>query len=133
MVPFSQILRCAGESVREHRLLSRRERRQSRQRWRTYLRLAVEQLEPRWLLSNIPVTTELDIVNAGDGLTSLREAVIQANGRAGFDTITFASSMANKPVVLLNGQLTITETLTIRGLGAGLTTVTPACRSSTTS
>jgi hypothetical protein len=51
-----------------------------------------EQLEPRWLLSNISVTTELDIVNAGDGLTSLREAVILANDQAGFDTITFASS-----------------------------------------
>ena len=73
-------------------------------------------------MNGYPVTTELDIVG-DDGLTSLREAVTLANGHAGFDTITFASSLANKPVMLLSGQMTITNTVTIQGLGAGLTTV----------
>ena len=58
-----------------------------------------------------------------DGLTSLREAVIQANDHDGFDTITFAAALANLPVLLQNGQLTITETLTIQGLGATKTTI----------
>jgi hypothetical protein len=69
------------------------------------------------------VTTELDIVNAGDGLTSLREAVTLANGTAAHDTITFANSLADKKVNLQHGQMTISRTVTIQGLGKESTTV----------
>ena len=62
-------------------------------RSRGWLRaLQLESLEDRRTLSTIQVTTELDVVNAGDGLTSLREAVTQANASAGIDTIRFSSS-----------------------------------------
>lgn len=98
---------------------SRRKRRGRKQVYRLFL----EPLEPRSLLSTILVTTELDVVDTADELTSLREAVLQANSQAGFDTITFDSSLANKPILLSGGQMSISETLTIQGLGAAHTTV----------
>ena len=70
------------------------------------------------------MTTELDVVDAGDSLMSLREAVAKSNQlHESDDTITFASSLAGKPMRLVNGQILITDTVTIRGLGAALTTV----------
>jgi hypothetical protein len=73
------------------------------------------------------VTTEndeLDAVLAPNDL-SLREAVAYANGNPGADTITFEASrftstggMPDKPILLTMGQMTITDELTITGLGA---------------
>ena len=86
-------------------------------------RLWLEPLESRQLLATILVTTEFDIVDLGDSFTSLREAVLQANNTTTHDTITFASSLANKPVLLLRPVGRSVDTVTIQGLGAALTTV----------
>ena len=88
---------------RVRRALACGARRSSRRARERFLRLCIEPLEDRSLLATFVVTTELDLVNAGDGVTSLREAVIQANSQAGLDTITFASALANKPLLLLSG------------------------------
>lgn len=72
--------------------------------------------------STINVTTTLDVVNAGDGVTSLREAVIQANAAGGAMTIKLpesANTLASA-VVLSNsglGDLNITGNITIEGAG----------------
>jgi len=123
MFQFFQLWRRAGKSGRVHSALARGELQKSRRARQRFLRPVVEQLEARWLLAPILVTTELDIVNPNDTFTSLREAVVQANGLGGHDTITFASSLANQPVFLLSGQMTIMDALTIQGLGADKTTV----------
>jgi len=63
------------------------------------------------------VTTLADVVDAGDGLLSLREAIEQANGAAGRDTITFAEDLRGGRIVLDEtlGTLRITSDLVIDG------------------
>jgi len=51
-------------------------------------RLRIEELEGRRLLA-IVVNTTLDVNNGGDGLTTLREAIEQANSTGGPDEIVF--------------------------------------------
>ena len=53
--------------------------------------LDLELLEARVLLSTYTVDTFEDVIDANDGLTSLREAVIAANADAGEDTIVLAA------------------------------------------
>lgn len=54
---------------------------------------------------------------ADDGVGSLRQAIVDANGAAGADTITFASGVTGE-VTLTTGQLSITDSVTITGPGA---------------
>ena len=61
------------------------------------------------------VTTNQDVVDANDGLTSLREAIAAAEAGA---TITFADGVAN--IVLSGTQLEISKAITIDG-GDGVT------------
>ncbi|MEH6790810.1 putative Ig domain-containing protein [Parasphingorhabdus sp.] len=73
------------------------------------------------------VTTTLDVVDASDGLTSLREAIAYANSVAGVDTITFATGTGEAfetggVIRLALGEIVITDPLTI--LGGGLVTIT---------
>jgi predicted outer membrane repeat protein len=67
--------------------------------------------------SPLLVTTLSDVVDAGDGLTSLREAIIYANSNPGADTITFATGLAGGTIRLDNvaGSLLVSDTLTING------------------
>lgn len=59
------------------------------------------------------------VSNTNDsGSGSLRAAIDVANTTSGEDTIEFASSLAGMPILLTAGQLTITEGVTITGLGA---------------
>lgn len=61
------------------------------------------------------------VLNTNDaGAGSLRQAVIQANGTAGPDDITFDPGVFGTPqtISLLTGELTVTEALTITGTGA---------------
>lgn len=63
----------------------------------------------------ITVTTASDVVDAGDGETSLREAIVQANASGGADTITFDASLDGSTLVLSQGQLVVSDAVTIDG------------------
>lgn len=62
---------------------------------------------------DIVVTSLDDTVDGGDGVTTLREAIIQANGSAGDDSITFDSQLESDmafPFIVLGGQqLNVTD------------------------
>ena len=67
----------------------------------------------RW--RSITVTTAADVVDANDGVLSLREAVAQANASAGFDEIEFAASLEGATLVLTGGELVVSGDLAIDG------------------
>lgn len=81
-------------------------------------RLCAELLEDRRQLAAVTVTTHLDVVDAGDGLTSLREAIQTTNAASGADEIFFDASLSGKTISLQSGELSITDALTVNGLGA---------------
>ena len=75
-------------------------------------------------MANFTVTTLTDIVDAGDGLTSLREALALANGDPNTaDTITFsaglvggtASGVDDGHLILTQGELVVAGDVTIDG------------------
>ena len=66
-------------------------------------------------MATFTVTTASDVVSAGDGVLSLREAVAQANATAAADTILFAAGLEGQTLQLTGGQLAITRDLTIDG------------------
>lgn len=78
-------------------------------------------------LDDLVVTTTDDVEDANDGVISLREAINLANNTAGADVITFGGSVFtdNTPdtITLTNGQLSISDSVTITGTGADLLTV----------
>ncbi len=78
--------------------------------------LRPEVLEDRRVLSSFTVSNALD---SGPG--SLRQAVLDANGSAGADTISFARSV--KKITLTGGELDISDDLTIDGPGARKLTI----------
>ncbi|MDB4766828.1 hypothetical protein OAG71_03985, partial [bacterium] len=99
-------------------------------------------LEPRNLLAAVVVSTADDLVSptadtssiasliandGGDGI-SLREAIAAANNSAGEDTVTFAASVFtggdNSLVRLTQGELSISENLTIDGSSVGGVVIT---------
>jgi CSLREA domain-containing protein len=89
-------------------------------------KLRLEPLEDRRLLTVVTVTTVADTVDVNDGLTSLREAIFAANTVPGADTIQFDPSLtAGGPakILLTQGDLKITSSLTINGPGASLLTI----------
>ncbi|WNZ24965.1 DUF4347 domain-containing protein [Leptolyngbya sp. NK1-12] len=71
-------------------------------------------------LANFTVTTLNDVVDANDGVISLREAINVANNLDGTDNIFFA---VNGTITLTGGQLTISSDLNIFGNGASFTTI----------
>ena len=82
-----------------------------------------ELLEARAMLSAIVVTTAADVVNGGDGVLSLREAITQANTNADADTITFDASLNGTEIDLTGGEMAITNDVTITGNGAANTII----------
>ncbi|MEL6111655.1 MAG: hypothetical protein AAFR20_02525, partial [Pseudomonadota bacterium] len=66
------------------------------------------------LAIGIVVDTADDVVDANDGLTSLREAITMANSNADFDQIRFDSSLVGS-VLRLSSTLTISEDVDIDG------------------
>ena len=76
-------------------------------------------LEQQAEFPSLVVTTNQDVVNSTDFVTSLREAINLANSQAGPDTITFDSNVftggANSLIRLNGTELVISESLTIDG------------------
>ena len=83
-----------------------------------------EPLEPRHLLAVVTVNTALDVVDFNDGVTSLREAIFATNTVPGADEIVFDFGHDGPETILLTeGELRITDDLTITGDGADLLTI----------
>ena len=93
-----------------------------------------EQLEARALLATLIVNSPLDNITAGDGLVTLREAIIAANTNAatdlgqtgsGADTIQFDPVVFATPktIALTFGEMIITEALTLEGPGQDVLTI----------
>jgi Ca2+-binding RTX toxin-like protein len=66
-------------------------------------------------MATFTVTTASDVVNAADGVLSLREAVQQANATAAADTIVFANPLEGQTLTLTQGQLTLANDVSIDG------------------
>jgi parallel beta-helix repeat protein len=86
--------------------------------------------EPR----SLKLTTHRDVVDAFDGLTSLREAIAYANSHPGPDTIAFEPAVFGKTprtIKLIGGPLLLTDpaTTTIVGPGARFLTLSGGRRS----
>ncbi len=83
-------------------------------------------LQQNWhgKLATITVDTFADVINGADGLTSLREAVIQANGGGGGDTIVLSAGTYTLSLVgsgenaAATGDLDINQDVTITGAGS---------------
>jgi parallel beta-helix repeat protein len=88
-----------------------------------YRPLRFERLENRRLLAVTTVNTELDSIDPNDGFVSLREAIVGANAAAGPDTIDFDTSLSGKTILLTHGELLITSSVTINGLGSSQLTI----------
>lgn len=102
----------------------------------TSRKLAIELLEDRSMLASIVVGNATDLTNGdtssiialaasdgGDGV-SLREAILAANNTAGADEITFDFGHDEPETILLKqGELHITDDLTITGDGMDLLTI----------
>ena len=74
----------------------------------------------------VTVDTLDDTVDFNDGVTSLREAIFATNLVGGADTIDFAASLTSggpATLTLTQGELKITDALTINGPGANLLTI----------
>lgn len=61
------------------------------------------------------VTTLDDVVDATDGVLSLREAIDLANARPGSDTVTFAESLRGGTLTISGSGMTVTDDLVIDG------------------
>src|SRR5262249_49360320 len=68
------------------------------------------------------VDTLADSTDPSDGKTSLREAIALANGAPGPNTIIFAAGLTGT-ITLTQGELIITDSVTITGPGASALTV----------
>ena len=66
-------------------------------------------------MATFTVTTALDLVDAGDGRLSLREAMAQANATTAADSIVFAAGLETQTLTLTGGELVIGRDLTIDG------------------
>lgn len=90
-----------------------------------------EQTQQEWVgkLAVINVTTTDDVVDSGDGLTSLREAIIQSNIGSGGDTISLSAGTYTLSIGgtgendAATGDLDIQESVTITGAGQHLTVI----------
>jgi len=77
------------------------------------------------MLAVFSVTNDLDgaVVAAGDLPGSLRQAIFDANVLAGADTINFGAGLTGSTILLTLGQLTVSDDVTINGLGADVLTI----------
>jgi hypothetical protein len=82
---------------------------------RSIRRAAVETLESRRLLATFAVDTLVDVVDAGDGVTSLREAIADAAANSEADVIDLTGLSGT--ITLNGGELDLGDDLTINGPG----------------
>jgi hypothetical protein len=81
----------------------------------------LEPLESRRLLATFTVDSTLDVVNPNDGVTTLREAVAQANAAGSNDVIAFSSLFDTKQTIdLTGGELVVSDDLTLSPPATGL-------------
>ncbi len=90
-------------------------------------------LEPRRVLATFTVTTPEDVINADDGLLSLREAIIAANSNGQDDQIELSAAIYEIQIAGIDEDLGLTgdfdvssdsgHSLTIRGIAAGATVI----------
>ena len=66
-------------------------------------------------MATFTVTTAADVVNAGDGVLSLREAVERANATDAVDSIVFAGALEGSTLTLTSGQLFVNNATNIDG------------------
>ncbi|MCD0458259.1 choice-of-anchor Q domain-containing protein [Roseiconus lacunae] len=116
-------------SARLKNLATRRKRRPRRSaRRQPYL----EGLEKRHLLAAITVDTLTDTVDASDGVTSLREAILQSNSNGEDDTINLPSGTLTLSVagsgenMGATGDLDVTETNSLTIIGSENTVIDAA-------
>ncbi|MFT5091566.1 MAG: parallel beta-helix repeat protein [Porticoccaceae bacterium] len=108
------------KSLRNRLADSRRDSRRSRRAF--VVSRAIDTLEPRTLLSAISVTSNLDTIDAGDGVTTLREAIIESNAMSGTDLISFGIVGPGPHSIHLTGPLpVITEAVEIDGSNQDIT------------
>jgi hypothetical protein len=97
-----------------------------------------EPLETRNMLAVLTVNSLLDNTTGGDGLVTLREAIIASNTDAatdlgetgaGADTIQFTGGLSGTITLAGGVQLTITDSVTIDGPGAASLTINGAAAS----
>lgn len=83
----------------------------------------VDLLEPRTLLTTIAVTSILDNIDATDGETTLREAIVSSNSMPGADLIMFNIRGAGPHTITLNGTAlpTVTDQVEIDGSNQAVT------------
>jgi CSLREA domain-containing protein len=92
-------------------------------------RLHLEYLEDRSVPSTFTVNTTLDDVTPANGKFSLREAITKANTTPGADVIVLPAGVFKVTIPgtgddgNLTGDFDITDDVTIRGAGAGLTVI----------
>jgi predicted outer membrane repeat protein len=115
-------------SKKNHPSVFGKQRTERRQRAASFHRrkLRHEPLEDRRMLAVIMVNTNSDTTNLNDNLTTLREAIFAANVVPGADEIKFAPSVVegtSHTILLKEGEIKITDSLTITGLGADKLTI----------
>jgi hypothetical protein len=81
-------------------------------------KLHFERCEDRQMLAVFTVNSIGDNTIGGDGLTTLREAINEADETVAADTIRFDSSLVDAVITLMEGQLSITRPVEITGTDA---------------
>ncbi len=117
---------CWNRTLAQLRLQAKTQ--QNEQRGYTRRRPQFETLEPRQMMAAdiYTVTTLTDVVDANDGLTSLREALTTAltdDATDDNDIINFDASLSNGTLSLTQGQLVIDSDVSIDGLGSDQLTI----------
>lgn len=85
-------------------------------------KLSLERCEDRQMLTPFLVNNTGDFVDANPAVTTLREAIADANTNPGPDTITFDPTVFATPqtITLTAGELNITDSVTIDAEGQGV-------------
>ncbi len=104
----------------------RRTKRKSRSLTNYRPKLRFEQFEDRRMLAVFTVNDPGDFIDSNPNVTTLREAIDIANQDAIPDMIEFASNLNGATIMLTQGELSITELVTIdaadaNGIPRGLT------------